>query len=81
MDRENVATYKRSREWPRVRANVSAISDIARAAREAAKAIPHEDDADNPIFRVTIEMPGVEDSFTSEAEFQHERATGYPVLR
>jgi len=75
----NVATYKRDRDWPRARGSISKVADIARAAREAVAAIPHED-GEPPSFSMTVEMPGVEDSFTSEAEFSAGVAD-YPLSR
>jgi hypothetical protein len=74
-----VATYKRSRDWPRARGSISEVAKIARAAHAAVDAIPHEG-GDDPSLSITVEMPGVEDRFTSEAEFTRGVAD-YPLSR
>jgi hypothetical protein len=74
-----VATYKRDRNWGRARGSISEIADIARLAREAVESIPHAD-GEGPNFGITVEMPGIEDTFTSEAEFKA-RVLDYPLSR
>lgn len=76
---EDMATYTRSRDWPRARASISEIAHLARAAREAVEAIAHVDDG-APVLNITVKMPGVEDSSTSEAEFTA-GVTAYPLDR
>jgi hypothetical protein len=76
---KNVATYKRSRDWPRARASISEIADIARAAREAVEAIHHAD-GEAPSLSITVAMAGLEDRFTSESEFSA-GVVDYPLNR